>query len=142
MLGIPLKLPSVFPANTIKAQRVLTWLKMNDYKNVSVLTDALYEAYWGGLDLDISQDTVLVKVFEKVGGDKEWLAKADIEAVKKELKDRTDEAVALGAFGAPTMICTNSAGKTEFFFGSDRFEHVAMFLGEEWKGYSPKESKL
>ena len=42
----------------------------------------------------------------------------------------TDEALTAGAFGAPTILVTKD-GKTEFFFGSDRFHHIATFLGKD-----------
>lgn len=43
----------------------------------------------------------------------------------------TDEAVAKGAFGTPTMLITNAHGNTEFFFGSDRFLQIADFIGAD-----------
>lgn len=48
-----------------------------------------------------------------------------------QFKKVTDHALAEGAFGAPTMIVTNAQGERAFFFGSDRFHHIAIFLGED-----------
>lgn len=47
------------------------------------------------------------------------------------LQATTDEAIARGAYGAPTMIVSREGreGEGEFFFGSDRFHHIADFLG-------------
>ena len=60
------------------------------------------------------------------------LQSAEQESVKAELKKATGEALAAGAYGAPVMLVTNKDGKTEFFFGSDRFEHIAAHIGERY----------
>ena len=49
-------------------------------------------------------------------------------AAKEALKKNTSDAVDAGSYGAPTILVTKN-GKTEFFFGSDRFYHIADFLG-------------
>lgn len=33
------------------------------------------------------------------------------------------------------MEVTNEAGKTEQYFGNDRWHQIANYLGVEWKGY-------
>ena len=48
------------------------------------------------------------------------LAKGTDPEYKKLLVDETANLVAKGAFGAPWMLVTNSEGKQEPFFGSDR----------------------
>lgn len=53
------------------------------------------------------------------------------ESAKQTCISNTRDAISKGAFGAPTMIITNSEGKKEFFFGSDRFLHVAEFIGAD-----------
>lgn len=42
------------------------------------------------------------------------------DAMKDVLKAKTEEVVKLGAFGAPWLWVTNSEGKGQAFFGSDR----------------------
>ncbi len=67
------------------------------------------------------------------------------ENVKKTLKDNTQEALASGAFGAPTMIVKKLDGsnkKPEMFFGSDRFDHIAAYLNVPFLGNNPQPSKL
>ena len=44
-------------------------------------------------------------------------------AVKQQLKDNTDEAVARGVFGAPTFFVGD-----QMFFGQDRLEFVVPAL--------------
>lgn len=65
------------------------------------------------------------------------VSRASSADVKLALKERTQEIIEWGAFGAPSMLVTNAEGKTEFFFGSDRWEHVADFLGKKWQGSQP-----
>ncbi|KAI1151373.1 thioredoxin-like protein [Nemania diffusa] len=49
--------------------------------------------------------------------------------VKAALKARVDEALARGAFGAPWIWATDAQGRSEPFFGSDRWNCVYEFLG-------------
>ncbi|KAG5789897.1 hypothetical protein H9Q69_011054 [Fusarium xylarioides] len=55
------------------------------------------------------------------------------ESMKERVKDITGEAVQKGAFGAPWLIVTRDDGKSEAFFGSDRFNHIYRFLGVPFK---------
>lgn len=47
---------------------------------------------------------------------------------KATLTKNTDHAFAAGAFGLPWMVCTNTKGETEGFWGVDHFGQVAQFL--------------
>jgi glutathione S-transferase kappa 1 len=48
---------------------------------------------------------------------------------KQKLNATTKEALESGAFGCPWYLVTNSEGKKEPFFGSDRFHYMWSFLG-------------
>jgi glutathione S-transferase kappa 1 len=55
--------------------------------------------------------------------------------IKQQLIDNTDAAVAAGAFGAPTMIVKKAGSdKGHLIFGSDRFEMIALMLGQPYPG--------
>ncbi|KAL7626855.1 hypothetical protein AAE478_003629 [Parahypoxylon ruwenzoriense] len=55
---------------------------------------------------------------------------ASSQELKDALRQTTDTALKHGAFGAPWMWVTNaSTGRSEPFFGSDRWSHVYEFLG-------------
>ncbi|KAK3357581.1 thioredoxin-like protein [Lasiosphaeria hispida] len=56
------------------------------------------------------------------------MAAAASQEVKDVLKATTQEALERGAFGAPWLWVTNSAGEAQPFFGSDRFHFVYKFL--------------
>lgn len=103
---IPLKMPANFPANTVTVQRVLCAASEAECK---ALTLKLYDAYWGqGQDV-----TNLELLTELVGA--ELVAKTQEDSVKNILKANTEEAVARGAFGAPTFFVGD-----EMYFGEDR----------------------
>lgn len=64
--------------------------------------------------------------------------------IKAFLESTTVFASSKGCFGAPFMIVKDSNGKEDCFYGSDRFEQIAMFLSKPYLGYRPfeKQSKL
>lgn len=106
--------PSVFPVNSVKAMRGCIHLEPEG-KLVPFAT-AVFEAYWGS-DQDISQDAVLAKVCERVGVDPaKFFAGIADQAVKDQLKANTDEVIARGGFGSPTIFVNT----TDMYFGNDR----------------------
>ncbi len=52
------------------------------------------------------------------------VARADDPAIKQELRERTDEAIARGVFGAPALFVNG-----ELFWGQDRLDQVGRALG-------------
>ena len=84
----------------------------------------MFEAYWGE-DQDISQDAVLADVCERVGIDPQSSSPASAQpAIKDQLKANTDEVIARGGFGSPTMFID----KTDMYFGNDRLPLVREAL--------------
>ncbi|PJF18227.1 hypothetical protein PSACC_01943 [Paramicrosporidium saccamoebae] len=61
--------------------------------------------------------------------------------MEETLRSTTDEALAAGAFGAPIMLITKD-DQTQFFFGSDRFHHIAQFLSTDPRPLYTPQSKL
>ena len=91
---------------------------------IAPFSRAVFEAYWGDLE-DISQDEVLRRVVERVGLD--WAdvsAKIASDAYKKKLRDNTDELIARGGFGSPTMF----VDRDDMYFGNDRLVLVEAAL--------------
>jgi 2-hydroxychromene-2-carboxylate isomerase len=77
---------------------------------------AVFEAYWGD-DKDISQDSVLTEVCKSAGIDHvKFFAGIGEQAIKNQLKANTDEVMARGGFGSPTIF----VDKTDMYFGNDR----------------------
>jgi 2-hydroxychromene-2-carboxylate isomerase len=85
---------------------------------------AAFEAYWGD-DKDISQDAVLGEICTRVGIDPGRLFAGIAEqAIKGQLKANTDEVMARGGFGSPTIFLD----KTDMYFGNDRLPLVREAL--------------
>ena len=106
--------PPVFPVNSVKAMRGAL-IALDDGKLVPYAT-AVFQAYWGDL-LDISQDHILAQVAEYVGyKPAEFLARIGEPQVKARLKANTDELIARGGFGSPTMF----VNANDMYFGNDR----------------------
>lgn len=113
--------PKVFPVNPVKALRGLLWAK-GEGKEVALAT-AFFELYWSE-DRDISQDDVVAEATKRAGLDPARLAQAITEpGVKEQLKANTDELIARGGFGSPTMFVGD-----EMFFGNDRLPLVREAL--------------
>ncbi len=119
--GLAIKMPpTVFPVNSVKAMRGCIWLG----KDMVPFARAVFEAYWGE-DKDISQDAVLTGICNKVGIDpQKFLAAIGEQQVKDQLKANTDEVMARGGFGSPTIFI----GKTDMYFGNDRLPLIREAL--------------
>ena len=106
--------PKVFPVNSVKAMRGCIWLEPQG-KLVAFAT-AVFEAYWGD-NLDISQDEVLATICAKVGVDSAaFCAAIATPAIKDALRLNTEEVMARGGFGSPTIF----VGGNDMYFGNDR----------------------
>ena len=71
-------------------------------------------------DRDIAQPAVVGSVLAALGVDAErWLADASSDPVKQQLRASSDEAIAAGIFGAPTLRVGD-----ELFWGNDRVEEA------------------
>lgn len=113
--GLAIKMPpSVFPVNSVKAMRGCVWL-LPQGKMVDFATKT-FEAYWGR-DEDISKDDVLMRICQSAGVDPgsffEAIARPDI---KDTLRANTDELIARGGFGSPTIFVDD----VDMYFGNDR----------------------
>ena len=121
--GLKIKMPpSVFPVNSVKAMRGCIWLDPRG-KLVPFAT-AVFEAYWGR-DEDISQDAVLSAICRQCGIDEAaFFAGIGDAAVKAQLKANTDELIARGGFGSPTIYVDGH----DMYFGNDRLPLVREAL--------------
>jgi 2-hydroxychromene-2-carboxylate isomerase len=112
--------PRVFPVNSVKAMRGCIWLGAE----MVPFARAVFEAYWGD-DKDISKDEVLAEICAHVGIDPAKLfAGIGEQAIKDQLKANTDEVIARGGFGSPTIYLDN----TDMYFGNDRLPLIREAL--------------
>lgn len=116
---LPLSPPKVFPVNSVAVGRVALAAPAESQPSVS---KALMHAYWGE-GRDVGQVEEQRRVLAGLGLDVEAvLARTQDPAVKDELRRNTDEAIARGAFGAPSFFVNG-----RLFWGADR-----LWLLEEW----------
>ncbi|WOH79188.1 2-hydroxychromene-2-carboxylate isomerase [Bradyrhizobium sp. BEA-2-5] len=120
--GLAIKMPpTVFPVNSVKAMRGC--ILLGNEKMVP-FARAVFEAYWGD-DKDISQDAVLTEICTKLGIDPaKFLAGISEQGIKDQLKANTEEVVARGGFGSPTIF----VNKTDMYFGNDRLPLIREAL--------------
>ena len=120
--GLRIKMPpTVFPVNSVKAMRVCCWLGGDA---MIPFARAAFEAYWGD-DKDISKDEVLAEVCRRAEVDPAKMAEGiGQQSVKDELRKNTEEVMARGGFGSPTIFLD----KTDMYFGNDRLPLVREAL--------------
>ena len=121
--GLKIKMPpSVFPVNSVKAMRMC--LVLEPRGQLIPFATAVFETYWGG-DQDISQDAVLREICARVGLDADaLLASQAADEIKVQLRTNTDEVMARGGFGSPTIFVSGG----DMFFGNDRLPLVRAAL--------------
>lgn len=121
--GVPFEINSRFPLVTLRTMRVLAGVELEHPEKVRPMALALFRAMWAE-DRDPTSDEVLREAARAGGLDPEaTLALADAQPAKDRLRASSDEAVARGAFGAPTMFVGD-----QMFWGNDRLDHLERFL--------------
>jgi 2-hydroxychromene-2-carboxylate isomerase len=115
--GLKIGMPPVFPVNSVKAMRGA--FVALEHGILPQYARAVFEAYWGELQ-DISQDDVLRTIVQKVGLDAdEFFAKIAQAPYKDRLRANTEDVIARGGFGSPTMFVGD-----DMYFGNDRLPLV------------------
>jgi 2-hydroxychromene-2-carboxylate isomerase len=112
------KMPPVFPANGLMAARIATLGLREGWGER--FTRAVFAAQYAE-GLDISDLQVLTRVLDGLGLQPASTFEGANEPQNKDaLRAATEEAVALGIFGAPTFVTTDK----ELFWGDDRLEQA------------------
>ncbi len=110
--------PRVFPVNSVKAMRGCIWLAPQG--QLVAFASRVFGAYWGD-NRDISQDEVLAQICQDLGIDPVAFAAGIAEPeVKDQLRRNTEEVMARGGFGSPTLFVNG----TDMYFGNDRLPLV------------------
>jgi 2-hydroxychromene-2-carboxylate isomerase len=120
--GVMFKLnPHPFMANTLSLMRGA--VAAQRLGRFAAYHDAIYRAAWAE-GLDLGERAILTGVLQRAGVNlAELLAVSERKDVKDELRRNTEDAVARGAFGAPTFFVGE-----EMFWGNDRFDFVEEAL--------------
>ena len=121
--GVQYRAPSRFPIGAVAAARAVLWLQQHAPEKATPFIHAIFRTYFVE-DLDISDAAVVGAVARSIGIDAEALA-AGVQqpAIKDLLKQRVDEAIAFGMFGAPTIVVDG-----ERFWGNDRLPQIERWL--------------
>ncbi len=120
--GVEIGWPEVFPVRAVKAMRGA--LVALDQGCLPAYARATFEAYWGALE-DISEDDVLAAICARIGLDRDrFFGALANQQIKDRLRANTEELVARGGFGSPTMF----VGGDGMYFGNDRIPLVEAAL--------------
>jgi 2-hydroxychromene-2-carboxylate isomerase len=125
-----------FPINTLMLMR--TAVAAQQLRVFEIFHRAVYPAFWRD-GLDLGDAVVLAALLERAGLDPGALAaRRERDDVKTELRATTEEAVARGAFGAPTFFLSAGASASgasadapsEMFFGADHLFLLERVLSD------------
>ncbi len=112
--GVPLVMPAGHPMRSVEALRATLATGIDPR-----VIDGFYRAYWVE-GRRISDRGTIEDVVTKAGHDAARVLSAiDTQAIKDDLRARTDEAIAKGVFGAPAWVVGD-----ELFWGQDRIDFV------------------
>jgi 2-hydroxychromene-2-carboxylate isomerase len=121
LLGVSLNPPAFHPFNPLLALRVSSLPLPDDAR--TALIGALFAAVWVR-GLHVSEPAVVARVATEAGLDgSDLVARAGLPETKARLRAQTDQAIARGVFGVPSM---EVAG--ELFWGYDDFPFLDLFL--------------
>lgn len=120
--------PPVFPVRAVAAMRAV--VAADEQGALVPFARGLFEAYWGRLE-DISQPGILAGVARAAGLDADaLLARSEAPEVKDRLRANTDELIARGGFGSPTIFVDTH----DMYFGNDRLPLVEAALARVGTG--------
>ncbi|WP_338864071.1 2-hydroxychromene-2-carboxylate isomerase [Myxococcus stipitatus] len=123
-LGVPFGPPPSHPFVPLLPLRVTA--AVDDLEARGRLVSALFAQAWGGGNGVETPEQVAVAI-QAAGLDApSLLAAAQRQDIKDRVRRNTDEAIAAGAFGVPTVIADG-----ELFFGLDSLGHLERFLRGE-----------
>ncbi|AGC47772.1 2-hydroxychromene-2-carboxylate isomerase [Myxococcus stipitatus DSM 14675] len=130
-LGVPFGPPPSHPFVPLLALRVTA--AVDDLEARARLVSTLFAQVWGGGNGAETPEQVATAL-QAAGLDApSLLAAAQRQDIKDRVRRNTDEAIAAGAFGVPTVIADG-----ELFFGLDSLGHLELFL----RGEDPLKSEF
>ena len=124
LAGVAINFPSIYhPAKSIHAMRMATALA-GDQVALKTFSQAAFESYFGAQE-NLDDPDVLVAVANKAGLDGEAMRLASqTDAVKAQLRANTDEVIARGGYGSPTIFVDSD----KMYFGNDQLPLVEFAL--------------
>jgi 2-hydroxychromene-2-carboxylate isomerase len=124
LAGVEMNFPSQYhPAKSVHAMRMCCALA-DDMPALTAFTKAAYESYFGAQE-NLDDPDVLVAVANTAGLDgKAIRAASATDNVKALLRANTDELIARGGYGSPTIF----VDRDDMYFGNDQLPLVEAAL--------------
>ena len=124
LAGVTMNFPSPWhPAKSVNAMRMACALA-DDQAGVAAFSKAAFESYFGRAE-NLDDPAVLVAMADAAGLDgQRMFAESQSDAVKALLRANTDELIARGGYGSPTIFVDRS----DMFFGNDQLPLVEAAL--------------
>lgn len=121
--GVRAVVPPGHPISSVKAMRGAFYAQEQGV--LVPYSHAVFEAYWGGDMRSIADDAVLAAICDRAGLDQQAFFDAvATQRYKDLLRQNTDELIARGGFGSPTIFVNGD----DMYFGNDRLELVECRL--------------
>jgi 2-hydroxychromene-2-carboxylate isomerase len=121
--GVRYRHPSKFPIGAVAAARGVLWLQQHRPDKANAFVLAVFRAFFQD-DRDISDPAVVADIAQSIGLDGAGLLEgAQSPQIKESLRKQVEDAVALGVFGAPTIVVDG-----ETFWGNDRLPQIERWL--------------
>jgi 2-hydroxychromene-2-carboxylate isomerase len=123
LCGVSAQMPPGHPISSVKAMRGAFYAEEQGV--LVAYSQAVFATYWGGRKADIASNDVLAAICTQVGLDPEGFFHAiSQQTYKDRLRHNTDELIARGGFGSPTLFINGD----DMYFGNDRLELVEYRL--------------
>ena len=121
--GVPFKMNPHFPINTLQLMRGVIGTQTRQPQRFDAFLAAVFTALWAK-GSNLNDPAVVAATLVEAGFDAaEVFALANDAEIKAALKANTEEAVARGVFGAPTVFVGEA-----MFFGQDRLDFIREAL--------------
>jgi 2-hydroxychromene-2-carboxylate isomerase len=121
--GVPFVMNPNFPVNTLTLMRGAAGAQLRAPERLETYLRSVFQAMWVDA-LNLNDPAIVAQTLGAAGFDADgvmgWVGDAEVKAA---LRATTEEAVARGVFGAPTMFVG-----TEMFVGQDRLDAVREAL--------------
>lgn len=123
LAGVPMNFPSVHhPVKSVHAMRLCCALE-DDQQALHKFATAAFNAYYAD-QRNLDDPAVLIAIANELGMDGEALAaRTQEQEVKDRLRANTEEAIARGAYGSPSIFVPYGAGE-RMYFGNDQLPLV------------------
>ncbi|WP_033074113.1 2-hydroxychromene-2-carboxylate isomerase [Sphingopyxis sp. MWB1] len=124
LADVPMNFPSRWhPAKSVAAMRFCCALE-EDQAALALFARGAFDAYFGAQE-NLDDPAVLIAVADRAGLDGAAVAQAAVsDAVKARLRANTEELVARGGYGSPTIFVDGA----DMYFGNDQLPLVEAAL--------------